>query len=196
MGKTYRTVSAAEFATLTVDDFRRYRAVVFGDPAAVKSIALLPTMNVVNLWKAATGNVMIIGTDELDHPPGINLLRAGLNFVSADLDKTGVYVTLSDYLDRSPPVPLTFLAPLTSSKAFTVAGQPTCVNRAHIVAASSALTGLTDAILSNWSCSVHGVFVSYPPEFIPLAIGLGAVGVGVQTFADGSVGIPYILVRG
>lgn len=52
-----------------------------------------------------------------------------------------------------------------------------CFNSAHIVATHPALTGLTDSTLSNWSCSVHEAFDSWPLSFEVLAIaqGIGTV---------------------
>jgi hypothetical protein len=70
-----------------------------------------------------------------------------------------------------------------------------CWNDAHIVATHPALDGLTDANLSNWSCSVHEAFDSVPSGFLTLAIAEGA-GPSQTTFPDGSVGTPYILARG
>src|SRR5262249_38147346 len=76
-----------------------------------------------------------------------------------------------------------------------------CFNSSHIVVEDSpALAGLTDTILSNWSCSVHEAFDGFPTAgsspFIPLAIARSAPGGGTLSFADGSSGIPYILARG
>src|SRR3989344_6713356 len=59
-----------------------------------------------------------------------------------------------------------------------------------------ALAGLTDASLSNWSCSVHNAFDSFPADFLPLVIAKGIGGAGSLVFADGSFGVPYILARG
>ncbi len=68
------------------------------------------------------------------------------------------------------------------------------------MANSSALSTVDDADLSNWSCSVHEVFSSYPTSgmngFEPLAIARDATGEGQKDFADGTSGIPYIISRG
>jgi hypothetical protein len=69
-----------------------------------------------------------------------------------------------------------------------------CFNDAHIVATHPALAGLTDATLSNWSCSVHEAFDSWPVSFEVLAIAEGAS--AAFTAPDGTVGTPYILARG
>jgi cysteine-rich repeat protein len=75
-------------------------------------------------------------------------------------------------------------------------GQLGCYNDVHIVASSSALGNLDDEALSNWSCSIHEAFVTYPPSFQALAIAAGVTGPGSQTFGDGTSGLPYIISRG
>ena len=62
------------------------------------------------------------------------------------------------------------------------------------------MDSLDDASLSEWSCSVHEAFSSYPSVgtfgFQALAIAQDILGVGSQTFGDGTVGLPYIISRG
>ena len=79
-----------------------------------------------------------------------------------------------------------------------LSGKPTpeqsaAANRG-VEAALTALTGITDATISNWSCSVHEAFDKWPVDFQVLAI---ARDIGSSSTApDGSVGTPYILARG
>jgi hypothetical protein len=112
-------------------------------------------------------------------------------FTVAETGKTGAYISLSCYYHGTAamtPVPL-----LDGFGTFTATGVG-CYNDAHIVATHPALDGLTDATLSNWSCSVHEAFDSWPVSFEVLAI---AEGIGSSfTAPDGSVGTPYILARG
>ena len=84
------------------------------------------------------------------------------------------------------PVPV-----LDQFGAFTVTGVG-CYNNAHIVAAHPALTGMTDASLSNWSCSVHEAFDGFPGSFLPLVIANG-IAQGAINFPDGSSGPPVDL---
>lgn len=62
------------------------------------------------------------------------------------------------------------------------------------------MDSLDDESLSDWSCSVHEAFSSYPSVgtngFQALAIAEDILGVGSQTFGDGTVGLPYIISRG
>lgn len=62
------------------------------------------------------------------------------------------------------------------------------------------MDSLDDESLSGWSCSVHEAFASYPSVgtngFQALAIAQDILGVGSQTFGDGTRGLPYIISRG
>ncbi len=81
---------------------------------------------------------------------------------------------------------------LEGGDEFRIAGAG-CYERAHIIAEHPLIDQLTDEVLSNWGCSVHNTFTGYPEGFIPLAI---AEGRGDYVAPDGTVGFPYILVRG
>jgi cysteine-rich repeat protein len=116
---------------------------------------------------------------------------------SSGEDLTGLYYALSCYYHGQDNVKVPSLAYFGE---FVMGGVTSCYDKAHIVASSPALGSLTDADLSNWSCSVHEAFKSYPSVgingFQALAIADGVVAEGTQTFADGSSGIPYIVSRG
>jgi len=45
-----------------------------------------------------------------------------------------------------------------------------CTDKVHIEAASPALKGIDDTLLSNWSCSVHEAFDTWPAKFGVLAV--------------------------
>jgi len=207
LGFAVDVVSDATWASMTTAQFAAYSAIVLGDPTCVVgtspvSAALANT----SVWgPAVTGNLIVIGTDPVFHFEGTrpDIAQVTYNAIkfaaSSAPGTTGAYIGLSCYynsLGANTPVPL--LAPFGT---FTVRGQPTfnpsCFNSSHIVAEHPALAGLTDAILSNWSCSVHEAFDSYPTSnFVPLAIADAVTGAGAMSFADGSSGVPYILARG
>lgn len=146
------------------------------------------------------GNIILIGTDPSFHassrPGALTLIDDAVQF-SASGNGTGLYFALSCYYDS---VAASTVEALSYFGTITVRGQLACYNDAHLVANSSALGKLDDAALSDWSCSVHEVFTSYPTTglfgFEPLAIAEGATGDGQRDFADGSNGIPYIIVKG
>jgi cysteine-rich repeat protein len=77
---------------------------------------------------------------------------------------------------------------------FTATAVGSCYNDVHVVATHPALTPVDDAILSNWSCSVHEGFDIWPASFSVLAIAENAG--EAYTAGDGTVGTPYILARG
>jgi len=85
------------------------------------------------------------------------------------------------YFTSAPNTPVPVLAPFGS---FTVQGQGACPNTSSIVATTNALVNspnvLTNAGLSNWTCSTHEAFNSYTSNFTTV----------VQSV---DLGLPYIL---
>lgn len=206
LGYTVVEFTDAQWMAATQADFETYRAIVIGDPTCqgFGYPGWLVAESTRAVWgPAVTGNVIVVGSDPTFHssfgfagppgPDGDQVAESGIAFAAAEAGETGAYITTSCvYHDASPgtPVPL-----LDQFGSFTATGVG-CYNDAHIVAVHPALSGLTDASLSNWFCSVHNAFDSFPGTFIPLAIAQGITGPGSITFADGSVGIPYVLARG
>jgi cysteine-rich repeat protein len=186
--------TAAEWGAMTAQEFASYDALILGDTCgSVEQVAAAEANRAV--WSSVTtGNIVMIGTDPSVHleAGGDAVNNRGINFAASG-DGTGLFASLSCYYHGTAPntpVPL-----FASYGMFTVTGVG-CFDDAHIVAEHPALDGLTDDDLSNWSCSVHEAFDSFPPTFIPLAIAEGAVGAGSMDFPDESFGIPYILARG
>jgi hypothetical protein len=198
-GHTVVLATDAQWSARTTAEFATFKALILGDPDCVTGTAPVTAAIANNaIWSAAIdGPMLIIGTDEFFHfgSGGGTLINNGIAFVtSGSAGQTGAYISLSCYYDSSPTVPVPLLAPFG---AFTVSGTGTCFNDAHVVAVHPALAGSNDATLSNWSCSVHEIFRTFPSaSFIPLAIARNIAGVGNLTFADGSNGIPYILANG
>lgn len=202
LGFTVDVVSPATWASMTTAQFASYQAIILGDPtcSTSPSSAAAAIAN-TDVWgPAVTGNVVVIGTDPVFHftfGPGAEIAQVTFNaikFATSKPGSTGMYISLSCYyVDAAPMTPVPLLSPFGS---FTV-HEVGCFNDAHIVAEHPALAGLTDTILSNWSCSVHEAFDGFPTStFVPLAIARNAIGGGSLTFADGSTGLPYILARG
>lgn len=200
-GKTVVYKTPSEWSAMTTADFASYDAVVLADPTCqTGTTAISAAIGNASTWGAAVdGNVILIGTDEQFHAGsgGQTLMDGAAAFVVADAGKTGAYVSLSCYYHGTAagtPVPMLDDA-FGSPGDFTVTGVG-CFNDAHIVATHPAFTsaGVTDATLSNWSCSVHEAFDNWPVHFEVLAI---AENIGSAfTAPDGSVGTPYILARG
>ena len=193
-GKTPVVVSPVTWSSMTASQFDSYDAIVLGDPTCSGlGPEAAATANAAVWSSVVDGNVVIIGTDETFHEGqgGAQLMEKASAFSVAEAGKTGAYISLSCYYHGTAagtPVPL-----LSGFGSFTASGVG-CFNDAHIVATHPVLSGLTDATLSDWNCSVHEGFDSWPVSFEVLAIaeGIGAV----FTAPDGTVGTPYILARG
>jgi hypothetical protein len=209
-------VSAQGFSPVVVDDstwegmtkaqFAAYRAIVIGDPTCGNyddTSHLTAALSNPGTWGGAVnGNVLIIGTDPVYHSGGTltsgpgKLIAHGIDFALAQSGKTGAYIDLScAYGDVSPNTPVTLLDGLRSG-GFTVDGTTSsvCYNDAHIVATHPALAGLTDADLSNWGCSVHESFDTWPADYTVLAMARNFG--STFTASDGTIGEPYILASG
>ena len=176
--------------------FSSYRAIILGDPECGSLPSLAAAEANRTTWgPKVNGNVIIVGTDpSYPHPGGPTLTTNAIRFATDQPNKTGLYVSLSCYYNSAAPnTPVPVLEPFGTFKVNTVE----CWNKAHIVATHPVMNDLTDAILSNWSCSVHEGFGLWPDsgpnKFLVLAI---AKGIGTYAAADLSVGTPYILARG
>ena len=200
-GKTVELASDAQWAAKTAAEFGAYDALILGDPTCTggagnaASIAAAEA-NRTTWTPTIDGNIVIIGTDEVFHrgQGGQTLTNSAVKFAGDAAGKTGLMISLSCYYHDSTGV--THNIPvLDGFGTFTSVGVD-CYNDAHIVATHPALAGLTDASLSNWSCSVHEAFAAFPSSFLTLAIAENISGPFSRTYPDGTFGVPYILARG
>src|ERR1035438_6007525 len=195
-GLTVEVVDNAGWAAKSQADFATYVALILGDPTCVGGTGPITAAeaNRATWSPIVDGNIIVIGTDPVYHhfsqPGASTLIDNGVAFAAGQPGKTGLYCDLSCYYAGAPlqPVPV-----LDQIGAFETEGSPGCFNNAHIVATHPALTGLTDAGLSGWSCSVHEDFTAWPASFDVLVLALTGT---AYTAPDGSVGNPYILARG
>lgn len=201
LGFTVELATPAQWAAKTAADFASYRALILGDPtcAGPGTAQISAAEGNRTTWgPEIDGNVIVNGTDPVYHRSqgGLAMTQKGIAFATDVAGKTGMYVSMSCYYHGAAPMtPVPLLDPFGS---FTATGVG-CFNDAHIVATHPALIGMTDASLSNWGCSVHEGFDSFPSSgpnaFIPLVIAENAPG-GNYTAPDGTVGFPYVLARG
>jgi hypothetical protein len=195
LGLTPIIESDAGWAALTASDFAASRGIVIGDPTCTTSPAFdaAAEANQAVWGPQMTGNIIVIGTDPVFHsfsrPGAHTLIVKGIDFTFSDATNPGAYVDQSCEAEFSPG-PQTVLASFGVFNA-VAAG---CDDNVHIVANHPALTGLTDADLNGWSCSVHNFYSSWPASFLPLVIDENAP--PTFTAADGTKGSPYILARG
>ncbi|HXO68307.1 MAG TPA: Ig-like domain repeat protein [Bradyrhizobium sp.] len=192
-----------------------YKVFLLGDPKCTGSpgptgpmaAAEIPA-NATALATAVTGgNVVIIGTDASVHPgaggvSGVQLWRSAIGFAKDGADAgfgAGTVISLSCYYDYGAPATTPTPVPVLAGFGTFLTQKAMCANTAVITANSAtspALAGLTAATLSNWGCSAHEGFTSWPTTgstpFMPLAIVTDST---VPHNFEGR-GFPYILARG
>jgi cysteine-rich repeat protein len=198
LGYTVELASDAAWGAKTAADFATYRALILGDAHCTGLSAASAAIANRKIWgPVVNGNVILVGTDPVFH--GKTLVSSNsVEFAAAKEGMTGMYISLSCYYHDTAPG--TAPALLDQFGAFTLTGVG-CYNNVHLVASHPALAGLSDTYLSGWGCSVHEAFDGYPEaNFTPLAIARDPISgprlPGSRDFADGTHGVPYILVRG
>jgi hypothetical protein len=196
LGMTVDVVADSTWASMTTAQFANYRVIILGDPSCRSLNTSTTTVaNNAAVWGAAVnGNVTINGTDPVLHGR-YTLAQNSVAFAAAQPDKTGLYMSLSCYYasNVNTPTVVQMLNGISNNGFKVQTASASCFNNAHIVATHPALAGLTDALLSNWGCSVHEMFMNWPSDFNVLAIAKGA---GSYVASDGTVGQPYVLARG
>lgn len=202
--------TGAAWQALTVTDFQKYRAIIFGDPICAQPVSVLSDLEAnATVWgPLVNGNVIVVGTDPALHsavgvPGGTTLSQRAVAYATAQPGKLGAYISLSCYYTFSPSGTAVPLLDKAFGPSFQVKSSG-CFDNIHLTATSSALVNplpaplnavpaLTAAALSNWSCSSHEIFEKWPLDFVVLAI---AVTGSSYTAPAGTVGSPYILARG
>ncbi|MEO6695585.1 MAG: hypothetical protein ABIY50_10200, partial [Ignavibacteria bacterium] len=204
-GFNVEVVTAAQWLAKSAADFATYRALILGDPTCVGGTGpIAAAESTTGIWgPEIDGNVIIIGSDPQFHnfQGGGQLIAKTIAFVLADdpgKTKTGAYICLSCYYTGScVPTPVLVLNGISIPGSMNVIGDCVlgCYNNVHITATHPALTGLTDATISNWSCSLHEAFSTWDSlnyQVLAIAVDIASN----YTAPDGTQGIPYILARG
>ena len=191
-------VDAATWSSMTAAQFAAYRAIVLGDPTCSDESSVAAAEANATTWgPVIDGNIEIIGSDPVFHATYTNpaiaaVTQRAVDFAAAQSGKTGAYISLSCYFaGTSAPTHVTLLDGLdVGGSGFAVQGAG-CSDSIHIEAASPALSGVDDTLLSNWNCSVHEFFTAWPAKFGVLAVDTTAG--SLYTGQDGTTGNPYIL---
>jgi hypothetical protein len=215
LGFTVTVVTGAQWDAMTAAQFRAYQLLIIADPRCVTGRDYLASaISNASVWGGAVlasgGQVAINGTDPSYHS-GANepvnapkLINAEEAFAGANVGATGAYVSLG-CSDAFTPIGTTIplLDALTTQPPGTwkddgLNGEGLCEDNVKIIAFSGPTAGLTDDELSNWSCSAHESFSSFPSDYVPLAIALDATNKNVCATVSGVqyCGGPYVLVRG
>jgi hypothetical protein len=216
-GFTTTVVTGVQWDAMTASQFASYQELIIGDPTCDSTgNSFAAALSDMSTWEpvvmSSGGNKVLIGTDPTYHylqgHPGDKLEAGGIAFAGAVSGATGAYVDLSCAYDSTAagtPVPL--LDGLSSHGAhqFTVIGESSigaCATGVNIVANSGPTSGLTDADLSDWNCSVHEAFDKFPSDYTPLAIAPASSGFPTSYCADDvetgalACGSPYLMVAG
>lgn len=200
LGFTVEMADASQWAAKSQADFASYRALIIGDNrCATTSSFIQAAMDNRTTWgPAINGNIILVGGDPEYHAVygtagATALIKNSIGFAGDEPTKTGLYAAFG-CLYYAAPESGTNVTFLDYFGTFTVRG--ISWNDIHMVASHPALTGLTDALLSNWGSSTHAGFTSFPASFDPLAIQNGTTGNGIITFLDGTSGTPFLLARG
>jgi hypothetical protein len=209
-GTTWDKMTAAQFA--------QYQVIIIGDPTCQGTNSFAAAVTNESTWEPVVmksgGNKVLIGTDPTYHytygeaPNAPKLEANGIAYAGKIPGATGAYVDLTCAYDSSPvhtPVPLLDGLSTHGKGQFQVVGESTygaCATAVNIVAQTGPTTGLTDADLSNWHCSVHEAFQVYPSDYTPLALAPSTSGFPSSYCADDVetkalvCGSPYIMVSG
>ena len=205
-GWTVTVATAAQWDAMTQAQFASYQLLVLADPDCGSVSSISSAVSNESTWApAVNGSVLLIGTDPIFHEAGLpssgttpdpaKLIYQGLAYAGAQPGKTGLYLDLSCYYagagaNTAAPI----LDGLESGFKVTGAG---CTSSIHVVAAAQQLIGVTDADLSNWSCSTHEYFYTWPSDFVPYVLDTTDSCPHLYSPPDGSAaGCPYILARG
>ena len=189
---------ATAWTAMTRDGFAAYDLLILGDPDCGSVGALAPAEANPDVWGAAVnGNVVVLLTDPDFHAASLSapqkLMDNAIAYAGAQAGRTGLYATLSCYYAFAAPG--TPVPGLSGIGTFTVQGQGSCPNSIHILdLASPVVSGLSEADLSNWSCSAHGGFDAWPGNFNVVAMARDIASGYVAP--DGTAGTPYILTSG
>lgn len=216
-GFAVTVVDDTTWDSMSAADFAKYQVLIIGDPTCGNTVGVGTAADInKSVWQpvvmASGGNRVIIGTDPTFHngeftgtgtAKGAELEQNGIAFAGAVAGATGAYVDISCFAPGYEGSPdygfLDGLSTHNAPGAFQ-ASEPPCEGAIAIVAQSGPTTGLHDADLSNWECSVHQSFSVWPSDFTPLAIATDAPSkpycandVDTGTLACGQ---PYILLAG
>lgn len=191
-------VDAATWSAMTASQFAAYRAIILGDPTCGSESSVAAAEADASVWgPVVDGNIEIIGSDPVYHATNTNaaiaaVTQRAVDFAVGQSGKTGAYVSLSCYFEgAAAQTHVSLLDGLDSGGSGFSVQAAGCTDKVHIEAVSPALKGIDDTLLSNWSCSVHEAFDTWPAKFGVLAVDTDAG--SLYTGQDGTTGDPYIL---
>lgn len=173
-GFTAIVPTASEWASMTTDNYKSYRAIILGDPHCHhdEDNKLSGAFANRHVWSpAVTGNIIVHSFDaswhhEFGRDPGTELFLNTTTLYSTASSGTGLYMTTScyDFGDDAGTVEI-----LDQFGSFKASRQHK--DNIHIVdTIHPSLAGSTDSTISNWGNSVHNIFIEHPEDFHIVAI--------------------------
>jgi len=210
-------LEAQGFTVTVIDDstwqsepqsyFAKFQLLVIGDATCnMDTNSIAGAVSSETAWAPTiNGSILIIGTDPVYHytiggnPGAGKFINQGLAYAGGQTGKTGLYLDLSCLYagDGEPGSGVSMQdVPIVDGLGFggATVTSSICNDTIHVVASAQQLLGITDSDLSNWGCSVHEYFNTWPSVFVPF--GLDTNTDPLFTAADGSSGAPYILGYG
>ncbi len=200
-GLAVDVVTDAQWSAMTAEQFASYRLIILGDASCAGLDAVSAAEANRNVWgRVVNGSIFIAGTAPVANGAPQEVFDSAIRFAAYESGNTGLYLSLSCYYQNAAPN--THVALLEPFGNFSVQSGG-CAQDAHIVATDPDLDAISDAMISNWACSVGTQFNSFPMEnFTPWSVAMYpnqpgfSRAQGIRDFADGTTGAPYILARG
>jgi RHS repeat-associated protein len=192
---------------LTESDFASYSAIILGDPTCGTSASssIGAAVSDSSTWSPAiTGNVVVAGNAPVASASGANPSGATTftddsiaYALAAGSGKTGLYVSLSCYYETATSG--TSVSVLSGLGSFSVNGGIDCDDSGSINALTESdlpsFSGMTNAQLLGWNCSVMETFASWPSGYDVLALDHWVTTSNTTGLLDGLTGQPYVLVH-
>lgn len=171
LGYTVVVPTEAEWAAMTVDNFKSFKAIVFGDPHCHTDEDNKLSGAEANkaVWSAAVSGNMVVNSFDpswhhefgSDEPEASAFMLDTLDYVGSGAG-TGFYMSTSCYRFTDDAYDITVLSEFGT---FTVdegfhGDDLTITDPGH-----PSVDTLSDSLVSDWGSSVHNYFVSYPGDF-------------------------------
>ncbi|MEZ4407343.1 MAG: hypothetical protein R3A52_12815 [Polyangiales bacterium] len=166
-GTTLTSVTDAQWRAMTSAQFAAYQLIILSEGGSAANYQ--STVDTRATWATqVNGRVAVYGLHMIGHTQGATVLRATINWL---LSGPGTALMVDGLFGGTAALNFSQLVPIGS---FTGAGGFS--DQAVVITNTShpAMTGSTNASLSNWNQSVHTHITAFPSGFTNIATGGGA----------------------